>query len=292
MSNLTVFCDRMRYWCNEGNLGYDQSNREDIRWGGECDCSSLVIFALKEAGFDVGAATYTGNMSRNLVLRGWKRVANCGNPEKGDILLNDRSHVAVWLGDCLAQASIDERGGVSGGRSGDQGAPNGRGETNTRSYYNYPWDCYLRWGGREVTVARPGGELVRSAQQWLVDMGYSVGSCGIDGSRGPDTCAALTRCLQRTLNKYGAGLEVDGSYGPKTGSAVAKYGAVSRNCRRKAFVKIVQVALLASGYSVGCCGVDGLCGPDTEAAIVAFQGDHALEKDGFAGPDTCRRLFR
>ena len=142
MGDINKFCERMRYWCEDGNLGYDQSNRWDIREGGECDCSSLVIFALREAGFDTGDATYTGNMSSNLTARGWQRVANDGNPQKGDILLNDANHVAVWLGGKLAQASIDENGNIAGGQSGEQAN-----ETNTRSYYNYPWDCYLRWAG-------------------------------------------------------------------------------------------------------------------------------------------------
>lgn len=143
--SISKFCDRMRYWCDEGNLGYDQGNRWDIRYGGECDCSSLVIFALKEAGFDTGSASYTGNMSDQLCARGWKRIANNGNPQKGDILLHDSNHVAVWLGDCLAQASIDENGRATGGAAGDQ---TGR-ETRTGGYYNYPWNCYLRYTGAQ-----------------------------------------------------------------------------------------------------------------------------------------------
>lgn len=147
MASIDTLCDRMRYWCDFGNLGYDQYNRWDIREGGECDCSSLVIHCLREAGFDTGDATYTGNMSSNLTARGWVRVYPDGNPQRGDILLNDSDHVAVWLGDCLAQASIDENGDIVGGEEGDQGTPYGIGETNTRSYYSYPWDCYLRYQG-------------------------------------------------------------------------------------------------------------------------------------------------
>ena len=77
MGDLNKFCERMRYWCDEGNLGYDQSNRQDIRYGGECDCSSLVIYALKEAGFDTGAASYTGNLSGNLVALSLIHICHC-----------------------------------------------------------------------------------------------------------------------------------------------------------------------------------------------------------------------
>lgn len=155
MGDLNYFCERMRYWCNEGNLGYDQSNRWNIVYGGECDCSSLVIHCLREAGFTC-AATYTGNLSADLCGRGWARVAVDRAPQKGDILLNDANHVAVWLGDCLAQASIDENGNIAGGASGDQ---TGR-ETHTRSYYDYPWDCYLRYvGGQPQPQPTPGNEI-------------------------------------------------------------------------------------------------------------------------------------
>ena len=148
MPSLSKFCDRMRYWCTQGNLGYDQGNRWDIRYGGECDCSSLVIFCLQEAGFDTGSASYTGNMSSNLTARGWKRIPFTWSPQAGDILLNDANHVAAWLGDCLAQASIDENGDIAGGQSGDQTDR----ETNVRSLYDYPWDCILRYTGAQSSA--------------------------------------------------------------------------------------------------------------------------------------------
>lgn len=163
MGNVNTLIARMRFWCESGNLGYDQSQRWDIRVGGECDCSSLVIHCLGEAGFDTGSSSYTGNMSAQLTARGWTRLPNNGSPRPGDILLNDVHHVAVYLGGgLLAQASIDERGRASGGRSGDQ---TGR-ETNIRSYYNYPWNCYLRYTGAQTQ----GDDNMTSAQDiWTYD---------------------------------------------------------------------------------------------------------------------------
>lgn len=163
MGDLNKAVDRMRYWCLEGNLGYDQSNRWDIREGGECDCSSLVIRVLQEAGFDTGSASYTGNMSANLTARGWKRMPNDGNPQFGDVLLNDTHHTALFLGGGqLGQASIDENGNATGGQAGDQGN-----ETNVKGYYNYPWSCYLRWGGTAVTPSVPSasGDIDTLAQK-------------------------------------------------------------------------------------------------------------------------------
>lgn len=150
--SISKFIERMNYWCVTVSLGYDQSNRLDFRDGGETDCSALVLHALKEAGFDVGNATYTGNMRSNLTTRGWKVVAVNGNPQPGDILLNDVNHVAVYIGGGkLAQASIDERGKATGGQGGDQ---TGR-ETNISPYYNYPWNCYLRWPGTNDSGSTP-----------------------------------------------------------------------------------------------------------------------------------------
>ena len=172
---LNLFCDRMRYWCEEANLGYDQSNRQNFDpAAGECDCSSLVVYALKEAGFETGSASYTGNLSKNLTANGWKRIPNDGKPKKGDILLNDNSHVAVWLGDCLAQASIDENNNITGGQSGDQTGK----ETYLEHYYNYPWDCYLRFEESEQT--EEGGKVMS-----LNGIDISGWQRGIDLSRVP-----------------------------------------------------------------------------------------------------------
>lgn len=151
MPSVSNFCTIMRMACEDWSLGYDQSNRWDIRDGGECDCSSLVIWALKAAGFDTGSASYTGDLSANLTKRGWERLPfSIDAVRKGDILLNDQCHVcAVIAGSgrtaTIAQASIDERGRISGGASGDQSG----GETNTRQVYVYSrgWDCILRYVG-------------------------------------------------------------------------------------------------------------------------------------------------
>lgn len=150
MASVAKLIERMRYWCVEANMGYSQSDRWNFNpAGGNCDCSSLVIHCLQEAGFDTGGASYTGNLSANLTARGWARVGNNGNPQPGDILLNDADHVAVYLGGGkLAQASHSENNSTVGA-PGDQTG----GETNIRNYYNFPWNCYLRWTGANDTNA-------------------------------------------------------------------------------------------------------------------------------------------
>lgn len=153
--SLSKFCEVMRKACQDWSLGYDQNQRWNIYDGGECDCSSLVIWALKQAGFDVGSASYTGNMSSNLTARGWKRLPfSIASAKAGDILLNDTHHTAAVISGSgatakIAQASIDERGRATGGAAGDQSGS----ETNVRQIYTYRhgWDCILRYGGASST---------------------------------------------------------------------------------------------------------------------------------------------
>lgn len=218
--DLQKLVNRMIYWCRDVSLGYDQSNRLDFRDGGETDCSALVIHALQEAGFDTGAASYTGNMRTNLVSKGWKVVTNNGNPQAGDILLNDVHHVAVYIGNGqLAQASIDERGKATGGQGGDQTGH----ETNIRNYYNYPWSCYLRWTGTSNVVAGKldidgswGTATTCAVQTYLNKIGYHL---AVDGSRGPTT----VRAIQQALNaKLKINLAIDGSMGPATTKALQR----------------------------------------------------------------------
>lgn len=146
-TRIDRFCDAMRWAADSDQVGYSQSDRESLTaetFFGDglynTDCSKLTIEAAKYAGYDVSGATYTGNMSPAFERAGFTRVPNDGNPGKGYVLLSEANHVAVWLGDCLAQASIDENGNIAGGARGDQTGA----EVNTRSYYDYPWDFYLK----------------------------------------------------------------------------------------------------------------------------------------------------
>lgn len=254
--SITKFIDRMYYWCVVVSLGYDQSNRLDFRHGGETDCSALVLHALREAGFDTGQATYTGNMRSNLTSRGWKVVANNGNPQAGDILLNDVNHVAVYIGNGkLAQASIDERGKISGGKGGDK---TGR-ETNVSNYYNYPWNCYLRWTG-SGSVGSPGDS----------------GKLAVDGSWGP----AVTREWQEILNMSTKDGVVSHQYKENCNQFI--YAAqFDRTLIGSQLIREMQKRLKSKGFYAG--SIDGLCGSDT---IKALQRAFKTTVDGFISPQS------
>ena len=151
MTSINKFINNMHHYCSEVSVGYDQGRRWDVFDGGDTDCSALVITCLREAGFDTGNATYTGNMSSELCSRGWERLSpDLSTAQPGDILLNDANHVAAVLygygwDATIGQASIGDTGNIVGNQPGDQTGW----ETNETAIYNYPWDCILRYTGED-----------------------------------------------------------------------------------------------------------------------------------------------
>lgn len=263
MGDLQKFVSFMITACRDWSLGYSQSDRQNIKDGGNCDCSSLAIFGAKHAGFDTGNATYTGNMSAEFTKRGWVRVPAGGNPRKGDILLSDAHHVAVYVGNgMLAQASIDERGEIAGGAPGDQTGW----ETNVRPYYDYPWDCYLRYtGGQTQSVGwqtsedpyNPNGydeAYVCRVQEALNAKGYNL---VVDGILGPKTFAAVKEYQVKN------GLVMDGIPGPNTMGALAPIPKPEELRRRYTDITGIQGALH--------CEADNVNGPITSGHLQAVK---------------------
>lgn len=256
--SIAKLCERMRYWCEDANLGYDQSQRWNIRVGGECDCSSLVIFCLLEAGFDTGTASYTGDLSDELTARGWSRLApDLSTCRPGDILLNDGCHVCVVIAGygwdaTIAQASIDENGRISGGASGDQTD----GETNVRGVYEYSrgWDCILRYSG-----AAPS----------------NTGKLVVDGYLGPLSVAEWQRQMGTAVDGV-----VSGQW-PQLANHYSRLTSVDWGDDGSWLIAAVQRKL----------GVhdDGVLGPVTIKAIQRFVG---VEDDGYLGPHTAKAIQR
>ena len=142
---------------NDNSHGYDQANR----WGPDYDCSSLVISAYKAAGVPL-ASTYTGNMWRDFLDHGFTvppgvDLATGAGLQPGDVLLNEKSHTALYIGNGkIVNAGGNEFGGVTGGQAGDQ---TGR-EIAIVPYYNFPWDVVLRYA--EKTNDNTGTYTVKS----------------------------------------------------------------------------------------------------------------------------------
>ena len=126
--------------------GYDQGSR----WGPNYDCSSLPIKAYELAGVPVMSrgATYTGNMLPVFLSCGFRDVvgqvnlATGAGLQRGDVLLNEAKHAAMYIGNGkLVNAGGNELGGVTGGQSGDQTGK----EIRVMGYYNFPWEHVLRY---------------------------------------------------------------------------------------------------------------------------------------------------
>ena len=126
--------------------GYSQ----DKRWGPDYDCSSLVISAYEQAGVPVkeAGATYTANMRRAFEQCGFKSIKHGFGTVlmTGDVLLNEKHHTAMYLGNGqIVQASIAETGKIYG-KEGDQTTK----EIEVRNVYRYDWDYILRYEEKEI----------------------------------------------------------------------------------------------------------------------------------------------
>ena len=148
MTKTEKAIQQMENWANDDSHGYDQI----WRWGekGDFDCSSAVIQAWENAGVPVksGGATYTGDMKNVFLKNGFKditadvNVKTAAGLKRGDVLLNEAHHVAMYCGNGKeVEASINEKGKATGGTPGDQTGK----EFLIRDYRNYPWNCILRY---------------------------------------------------------------------------------------------------------------------------------------------------
>lgn len=190
--------------------GYDQTNR----WGADYDCSSFVISAFKAAGVPL-ECTYTGDMRGDMLRRGFADVTaqvdrrSGAGLRRGDVLLNCARHTALYIGDGrIVQASINERGTATGGMTGDQ---TGR-EIYERTYYNYPWDCVLRYAGSDGAVTDDSSGYVPS--YW-----YSIKLPLLKPGMTDDTVITV----QRLLYAYGYQASVSGMMDEATVAAVKAY---------------------------------------------------------------------
>ncbi len=233
MNKIGAAVELARCMAVDGKHGYDQSHR----WGPDYDCSSLLITIWEQVGVPVrtGGATYTGNMREVFLRCGFEDVTSevsLGDGRglaAGDVLLNHRNHTAMMVDKYnLVQARINELGTVTGGQTGDQ---NG-GEIAVRRYYNFPWDCVLRYREndgeagekaaeetvqlRVLPLLRRGsrGDAVRAAQYLLLCRGMKLPKYGADGDYGQETEDAVKE-FQRLK-----GLEADGECGALTWHAL------------------------------------------------------------------------
>jgi hypothetical protein len=110
----------------------------------------------------------------------------------------------------------------------------------------------------------------------------------IDGIAGPQTKRGVRRF------QHGKGLVVDGIAGPHTRAKLGRLGRprLGKRLVHRGMVgwdvSVVQALLATGGVRTG--GLDGVFGPRTRRAVLAFQQRRGLGVDGVVGPETIRAL--
>ena len=285
-----------------GGHGYSQANRmgdgttETICLsdgttvtiaGGDRDCSSAVVTALRAVGVNTFGASYTGNMREQLLktgLFGWRKMG-VKSAQRGDIYLNEKCHTAVCVspygsarGDLLAQFSISEKGTVTGTK-GDQ---TGR-ESNIKAYYSYPWDGTLYWLGDGKTLNGSNTEVADNTVPSLGDTRYfgpkmakelqrQLGTTadGVISGQWPANERYLWACDRGVIEyvKGGVGSNAVRALQEKVGCKVYPVvGGVQARQMGSGTVFKHQQWLIAQGISCGSSGADGYQGRDTNVAI-------------------------
>ena len=264
--------------------GYDQGSR----WGPDYDCSSLVISAYKKAGVQL-TCTYTGNMKADMLAHGFRDVtgsvalASGSGLIRGDVLLHETHHTAMYMGGGrIVHAAGNEYGKATGGRTGDQTGK----EICVAAYYNFPWQCVLRYEKdepRPEPAPAPSGFYVVQPLDTLWGISQALGVDMVELAR-------INGISDMNLIHPGQVLKLPGSESvtepepepepePETVSVDLP---VLRKGDAGPAVKALQSLLLNAGIDVGAWGVDGDFGEDTWVAVCDLQRNIGTAATGVA----------
>lgn len=294
--------------------GYDQG----ARWGTpDYDCSSLVISAYKAAGVPL-TSTYTGNMKYDFLAHGFSDVtkkvnlANGSGMKRGDVLLHEVNHTAMYVGDgMIVHAAGNEYGKATGGKPGDQ---TGR-EICKTYYFNYGssgWDCVLRYTEDKQSAPaddEPYEDAKENEDYYIVKRGdtlWGIAERFLGGGYLYPLLQQLNGLTGTTvypgmmliLHPEGLEPEKPPKEDPKppedhTGGAGAYQIALQILCRGDTGREVQQAQrlIIATGYKMPKYGADGDYGEETEAAVKKFQADNGLEQNGKVDKATMSKLL-
>ena len=159
-ASISSFVSNALAIANDNSHGYSMVNR----WGPDYDCSSFVITCLKQAGFETGGATYSGNMVSNLTQHGFSYIpsskidlSSSSSLQAGDILMAS-GHTEIYIGNGKrvgAHRNYDGKTGDSGGN-----------EISVLNYSRGSWYGILRYtgSGSTATAVTTAATTTSSAQ--------------------------------------------------------------------------------------------------------------------------------
>ena len=222
---------------NDQSHGYSQADR----WGPDYDCSSFVISAWEHAGVPVkrAGASYTGNMRGAFLACGFVDVttqiglASGYGIQPGDVLLNYSAHTCLAVGGGkVANCRTSEGHPQAGDQSGN--------EIRIQSYWNFPWNCVLRYKGNNQSTEKQGQNDGNSAaltesHDWKPSQLQYSNSYKAD-------CVVLQALLNAHHFPCGS---ADGFFGAKTQAAVIraqKYYKITADgiCGKETWSKLLQ----------------------------------------------------
>lgn len=153
--------------------------------------------------------------------------------------------------------------------------------------------CYRDFVGGSVPVAKPdkpatgGNTVIRDGQIHLNN--FTGAGIDVDGLYGPDTKKGGIMVLQTAINMdYRASLVVDGIWGPATDRALGSHYVCLKECQY--MVTALEILLMLKGYNPQGVECPGSFGAGLEAAVRQYQRDHGLTVDGIAGRNTFMSL--
>lgn len=168
---------------DDDSHGYSQVHRNGDP---DYDCSSLVYYALKNAGFDVGSYAFnTSGEPAVLEKAGFERHdwTKVGDLQTGDIVWRD-GHTEIYMGDGkFVGAHHDENGGITGSKGGDQ-----TGDEISVTSYAAGYTAYFRC----KTTSGSDGAVLQAVAGSTGDDGWDGLTSGqakskwFNGQAGPD----------------------------------------------------------------------------------------------------------
>ena len=225
---------------NNNRSGYSQANR----WGNpDYDCSSFVITAFQQAGLKLreAGASYTGNMRAAFIACGFVDVTNqCGlssgyGIQAGDVLLNYSAHACLAIGNGkVANCRTDEGNPQGGDQSGN--------EIRIQNYWNFPWNCVLRYKGDKTAATTTDKDDIpvnTVSHNWKpTDLKY--------GTRGLDVFLLQSALVIKKFYANNNKSEIDGEFGAKTQAAVNQakkfYGMKTNGvCDKALWIKLLSI---------------------------------------------------